>query len=89
MIERRVIAVPISNELLIQMMRQVYLVEHDTKTIAGVPVDALFVSSFTNHRWGYLVFTHPDFDIVPLGADIPIKDVVFQTQDYPVEAIND
>ena len=70
---RRLVAVPITFDLLIDMMREGYHLTHEVKCIRGIPADAIYHGSFTDEYkgLGYLIFAHESFEEVPYNQHIP------------------
>jgi hypothetical protein len=85
--ERRLAKVVVTQELLIELLKQDFVVPV-TKTTKGIPPDAVFLYSYTDDRaaQSFFVFEHPSFDAVELGSEIPIIRVEF-TRYYGMAAI--
>lgn len=76
---RRLVAVSISFDLIVDMTRRSFVITRKgTRCIRGIPSDAFCVGSFTNEmrQDGYLVFSHPSFEIVPEGQELPVFSVI-------------
>jgi len=69
-------AVPVSFDFVIDMMRQGWSTRKGTttSTTKGLPPDAVFVYSFTDQLYStaYFVFYHPSFPEVMPGERLPI-----------------
>ncbi len=87
---RRLIAVPISFEMLDQMVRTNYEVTGRVECIEGIPPDAVLDGSYTDQRslTGYLVYSHPSFEPVPAGVSLPTVTPVFHKYAAPERVPN-
>lgn len=78
--DRRLVAVSVHMDLLIDLMRKGKRVDHPIQCVNGMPEDAVFVGSiddtYSNHV--KFVFYHPSFDVVPSELMIPVISVTFQ-----------
>lgn len=79
--DRRLVAVSVHIDLLINLMREGYRTDNPLRCINGVPDDAVFVGAIDDPRslCVYYVFHHPSFDVVPEGVQIPVITVEVQT----------
>ena len=89
--ERRLVAVPIHIDLMIDMMREGYTTGPGAITCTkGLPEDAVCISSY--HDWirnlGMLVFYHDSFDVVPPNEELPIVTPEF-TRTYEQKGTED
>lgn len=78
--ERRLVAVPISSDYLIDMLREGFTSKSQYQCIAGVPRDAVMVSDyfdFVSQR-AMIIFYHPSFEIVDEGAMLPVLAVRYK-----------
>jgi hypothetical protein len=82
---RRLVAVPISFDLLDQMVRTDYVVTGQVECIEGIPPDATLVGSYTEEhsQTGYLVYSHPSFEPVEFGVSLTIMKPVFKKTAAP------
>ncbi len=81
--ERRLVRVPIAFELLRDMMDQSYRTLGATRTVRGLPSDAVMVGDGFDvaRQEAWLFFYHESFDVVPIGEVIPKMQIVHKT-DY-------
>lgn len=65
-------------DLLLNIMELGYRIDNGIECVEGLPGDAEFVDSYVDisTRILYLIFRHPTFDEVELGAMIPEKRIV-------------
>lgn len=80
--DSRLVVVPVTNELLIYMMKEGYESDGVIKCTKGVPSDAIFIEAYTatNQRDVHFVFYHPSFDPVPIGCKFPEVTVTLETE---------
>ena len=78
---RRIAKVGMSFDLLLNIMELGYRIDNGIECVEGLPGDAEFIDSYVDvsTRILYLVFRHPTFDEVELGAMIPEKRIVHRT----------
>ena len=78
--ERRLVAVPISNDYLIDMLREGFHWKHEYKCITGVPKDAVMVTDYFDYmaQRAMIVFYHPSFEIVQEGCILPVLNVCYE-----------
>ena len=81
--ERRLVRVPISFELIRDMMDEDYETPGIIKTVKGLPSDAVMVNDGFDiiNQEAYLFFYHESFDSVPAGTMIPERPITHQV-DY-------
>ena len=74
----RLVRVGITFDLLFDIMRLGYKVENGIECIEGLQEDAEYLYAYADAATHilYLVFCHPSFDKVELGAMIPEKRIV-------------
>ena len=80
--DRRLMAVRISQELLIEMLTTGWESQAPLRCIDGVPPGATLMNTFTDPATGdgFYVFQSQEFDVVQHGQHIPIKAVTFQVE---------
>lgn len=51
------------------------------ETVVGLPTGANLYYKYYDKKQQimYLMYTHPDFDVVEIGAQIPVQDIYFKT----------
>jgi hypothetical protein len=78
--ERRLVAVPISNGYLIDMLREDFHWKHEYKCITGVPKDAVMITDYFDFmaQRAMIVFYHPSFAIVKEGEILPVLNVRYE-----------
>lgn len=77
---RRLMSVPVTVELLIEMIREGY--RGGAECTQGIPADAVLVSSRVKtepngSQAAHLIFEHESFPLVEPGAEIPTKQIIF------------
>lgn len=84
---RRVVAVPVAVEMLVQMVREDYLTPGPMKCIKGVPADAKFEGATIDPGDGaaLLLFSHPSFKPLFPGEPIPRVISAHRRTDVQVE----
>lgn len=77
-LENRIVAVRISFDFLIQLVKLGYKVEHGIECIEGIPPDSEFVGSYINEaeQYGCLLFRHESFNPVLPGEKYPIQSII-------------
>lgn len=53
------------------------------ETVVGLPTGALLYYKYYDKKQQiiYLMYTHPDFDVVEIGASIPVQDIYLKTME--------
>jgi len=68
------VKVAVSYDFVLDMMKRSFVItKKGTRCIKGVPSDAIFIRSYDDPMRGcvYYVFSHPSFETVQLGCEIP------------------
>ena len=90
---RKLVNVPVSFDLLIELMREGYSTNGVVKTTEGIPEDAFLVATSydSSKSLVYLTFYHDSFEHVPFGDVIPNKRIYHTTSTYIYneETLND
>ena len=75
------VAVPVSFDLLIEMMYKDYKVKHGIECVSGVPRGAKFVTANYDpvRNIAFIVFEHKSFEPVELGCEIPWLDITHRS----------
>ena len=79
--ERRLARVAISQEFLVEMLREGYEQIRPMRVVKGVPKDAQLITGYFDYSTmiGYIVFEHEEFEPVQPGSEIPIIDIHIKT----------
>ena len=79
--ERRLVAVQISSEYIIDTLREGFTSKRGFKCVFGVPKDAVMVSDCFDPmtQRAMIIFYHPSFEIVKDGCVLPIISVGYET----------
>lgn len=78
--ERRLVAVPLSSDYMVDMMREGFHWKHEYKCITGVPKDAVMVTDYFDYmaQRVMIVFYHPSFAVVKQGEILPVLNVRYE-----------
>ena len=71
---RRYKIVPVLQQIIVDMLRKGFIHKGTIECVDGVPIDAKFVTMFTDleKMTVYFVFEHISFPETPLGEEFPV-----------------
>lgn len=75
----RLMRVPVSYEFIVPMLRIGYISPHSV-CVRGIPESAVFEYDYydSKERLAYFVFSHPSFEELLPGDEIPVVDIEFK-----------